>query len=178
MNKVLFLCSGNYYRSRFAEIFFNALAAERGLRWKADSRGLAVDGHSHNVGPISPFALKELEIRGIDCKSRDRYPLQVLRNDLESADLIVALKEAEHRPMLAQNFPEWVHRVEFWHIDDLDCCGTKEAFAKLEKELVRLSHQLAPLDDSPVPLCQPRTPNSRPASTLSITTLLPQQQTL
>lgn len=39
---VLFLCTGNYYRSRFAEIYFNALAAQRGSPWRADSRVAAV----------------------------------------------------------------------------------------------------------------------------------------
>jgi len=30
-NTVLFLCTGNYYRSRFAEVFFNAVATKEGL---------------------------------------------------------------------------------------------------------------------------------------------------
>jgi hypothetical protein len=29
---VLFLCMGNYYRSRFAEILFNSVAVKMGLR--------------------------------------------------------------------------------------------------------------------------------------------------
>ena len=40
--RVLFVCTGNYYRSRFAEAVFNHLAAARGLPWRAVSRGLAV----------------------------------------------------------------------------------------------------------------------------------------
>jgi protein-tyrosine phosphatase len=28
---MLFLCTGNYYRSRFAELLFNHLAKQRGL---------------------------------------------------------------------------------------------------------------------------------------------------
>ena len=37
MKQVLFLCSGNYYRSRFAEHLFNWLAAKVNLSWRADS---------------------------------------------------------------------------------------------------------------------------------------------
>jgi hypothetical protein len=37
---MLFLCTGNYYRSRFAELLFNHLAKQRGLDWQATSRGL------------------------------------------------------------------------------------------------------------------------------------------
>jgi protein-tyrosine-phosphatase len=34
---VLFLCTGSYYRSRFAEIYFNSVALKIGLPWKATS---------------------------------------------------------------------------------------------------------------------------------------------
>ncbi|MSR59513.1 MAG: low molecular weight phosphatase family protein, partial [Planctomycetaceae bacterium] len=51
MPTVLFLCTGNYYRSRFAEVYFNWLAAQRGSVWRADSFGLALD--PNNPGPLS-----------------------------------------------------------------------------------------------------------------------------
>ena len=38
MQTVLFLCTGNYYRSRFAEELFNHRAARDGLSWVAQSR--------------------------------------------------------------------------------------------------------------------------------------------
>lgn len=34
---VLFLCTGNYYRSRFAECLFNSVAGKMGLLWAATS---------------------------------------------------------------------------------------------------------------------------------------------
>src|SRR5689334_1202389 len=61
--RVLFLCSGNYYRSRFAEILFNHFAKARGLDWHADSRGLAKEFGKWNVGPISPYTVKAIEER-------------------------------------------------------------------------------------------------------------------
>ena len=53
---VLFLCTGNYYRSRFAEVLFNHLARERGSCWRAESLGLDLAIGVNNVGPISPPA--------------------------------------------------------------------------------------------------------------------------
>src|SRR5260370_39303693 len=46
---VLFLCTGNYYRSRFAEVLFNSVAAKMGLPWRASSRGLGL-GRGGNKG--------------------------------------------------------------------------------------------------------------------------------
>ena len=47
MKTVLFLSTGNYYRSRFAEILFNSIAPRYGLPWKAESRGLGVEWADH-----------------------------------------------------------------------------------------------------------------------------------
>ncbi len=45
---VLFLCTGNYYRSRFAEALFNSVAGRMGLPWRASSRGLALERGVNN----------------------------------------------------------------------------------------------------------------------------------
>jgi hypothetical protein len=51
--KTVFPCSGNYYRSRFAEELFNHAAKNAGLNWRASSRGLALE--PENIGPVSHF---------------------------------------------------------------------------------------------------------------------------
>src|SRR5437588_8928181 len=115
--RILFLCTGNYYRSRLAEIFFNWQAQLRGLLWRAESRGLALDGC--NYGPISRHTLSRLKEQGIAADDDPRFPLQVKELDLAAADHIIAVKEAEHRPMLEARFPAWRNRVEYWHVHDL-----------------------------------------------------------
>jgi protein-tyrosine phosphatase len=65
-----------------------------------------------------------------------RLPCDVTAQALAAADLIVAVKEAEHRPLLAQRFPEWTERVRYWHVDDVDDLAAPVALAQLE-ELVR-----------------------------------------
>src|SRR5947207_764024 len=96
---VLFLCTGNYYRSRFAEVVFNDRAARRGLPWRAESRGLALERGVNNVGPISRHAYRRLTELGLPFDDYLRLPMAVSEEDLRRADLIVGLKEVEHRPL-------------------------------------------------------------------------------
>ena len=102
---VLFLCTGNYYRSRFAEHLFNHLAARKKLGWAAESRGLRVPGG--NIGPISHHTITRLAACQVQLPKEHRFPLPVCTEDLQRAALVIALKEAEHRAMVAQNFPAW-----------------------------------------------------------------------
>jgi protein-tyrosine phosphatase len=139
-HRVLFLCTGNYYRSRYAEIYFNWHAQERGLAWTADSRGLALD--NYNVGAISRHTLASLKSRGIVSDTCARFPLPVTETDLACADHIVAVKEAEHRPLFEAKFPQWSHRVEFWHVHDLDCATPEIALPELERHVERLLSHL------------------------------------
>ena len=116
---VLFLCTGNYYRSRFAEIPFNSVAGKMGLPWQASSRGLALERGVHNVGPMAMEAIRALEALGVRAEDAvTRLPAQVTTDDLAGADRIVALKQAEHLPLLQERFPAWAEKVEFWHVDD------------------------------------------------------------
>jgi low molecular weight protein-tyrosine phosphatase len=118
MHKLLFLCTGNYYRSRFAELLFNAMAATHAVPWQAFSRGLALDKGVNNVGPISPLAVDALQALGVVSVGAWRFPLQVEEGDLQAADHIIALQEAEHKPYLQERYPAWVDTVEYWHVRD------------------------------------------------------------
>jgi protein-tyrosine phosphatase len=140
MKTVLFLCTGNYYRSRYAEILFNWHAQQRALAWQADSRGL--DPDPRNVGPMSRDTMAALRKLGIPFDKHLRLPLLVTDDDFESAHHIVAVKEAEHRPMIERGFCQWLDRVEFWHVHDLDCCGPDEAIPHLDREVAALLKRL------------------------------------
>jgi protein-tyrosine phosphatase len=116
---VLFLCTGNYYRSRFAEVLFNSVAGKMGLAWSASSRGLALERGANNIGPMATPAVMALEAMGIRAAgATSRLPAQVSAEDLEVGSRIVALKKGEHLPLLLERYPAWVEKVEFWHVDD------------------------------------------------------------
>jgi len=138
--KVLFLCTGNYYRSRFAEMLFNALASQKDLDWHADSRGLEL-GHS-NVGPVYPGVLDQLKMLGFPTEAETRFPIHLEGSDLESADLIIAMNESEHRPRMSQRFEPWTERVLYWDVPDLNLMTAKEAFSQIEMRVSTIVQQL------------------------------------
>jgi protein-tyrosine-phosphatase len=116
---ILFLCTGNYYRSRFAEVMFNHFASQRRLAWKAISRGLALERGIHNIGPMATEAVETLQRLGVCLGAEcERMPQPLTRSDLDKANRIVALKRDEHFPLLLERFPPWANRVEYWHIED------------------------------------------------------------
>jgi protein-tyrosine phosphatase len=139
-DRVLFLCSGNYYRSRFAELVFNHLAAARGLHWRAESRGFRLN--ASNVGPISPHARDALLAAGIPLETTLRFPLAATEQELLAARLVVALDEAEHRPMMCIWFPQWIDRVEYWNIRDVHWTDPSEALPALRAGVERLIERL------------------------------------
>ncbi|HEV3204154.1 MAG TPA: hypothetical protein VGY77_07220 [Gemmataceae bacterium] len=135
---VLFLCTGNYFRSRFAEILFNWVAGKMGLGWKASSRGLALERGVNNVGPMAVSAIKALETMGLRAaEDFARFPVQATSNDLENADLIIALKQDEHQPLLQERFPAWPEKVEYWQVDD-----APQVLGLIESEVMGLTARL------------------------------------
>jgi protein-tyrosine phosphatase len=130
---VLFLCTGNYYRSRFAEHLFNHLAARDGLNWRADSRGLAVELAATLPGTISLDTVRRLVELEIACGDNHRKGVACHADDLSNADFVVAVKEAEHRPLLAARHPGWESKVIYWHVHDLDAATPTEALAEIER---------------------------------------------
>jgi protein-tyrosine phosphatase len=144
MQRVLFICTGNYYRSRFAEILFNAVAQEQELPWEATSRGTDIYGAGkHNVGPISHLARAALETLGVPVAPDIRLPLPLTQGDLAEANLVVAVCEAEHRPHLERDFPAAVERVEFWGVHDLGDTPADEALPAIERQVRALIARLA-----------------------------------
>lgn len=142
-SSVLFLCSGNYFRSRFSEELFNHWAARLAMAWRAESRGLVSDlSGLRNIGRISPHTVEALARRGITPAGAGRWPTPVSREELEYADLVIALKEAEHRPMLARRFPDLVEKVEFWQVDDIDVVPPHVGIRQAEKQLLELLQRL------------------------------------
>lgn len=132
MKKCLFLCTGNYYRSRFAEYYLRHLIANTDLRWTTASRGLALS--DANEGALSIYTQRECERLGVSTEPLD-LPKHLLEADLISSDHVIAVKETEHRALMRNSFPEWEDRIDYWEVHDLDCATPKETLGVL-RELV------------------------------------------
>jgi protein-tyrosine phosphatase len=136
MSRMLFLCTGNYYRSRFAEEYFNHRAGRSGSPWRADSMALGRDLSIYdNPGPISRFALAELERRGVRAAGAGRWPARVEESDFRRYRRVIALSRAEHEPMLQAHFPRQLDAVEFLEIGDVHLEAPADAIGRLAVEL-------------------------------------------
>jgi protein-tyrosine phosphatase len=129
--RVLFLCTGNYYRSRLAEELFNDRVRRLGLDWRAASRALAIERGAENIGPISEHALKALSKFDVTVSHPARYPARCAERDFVEADLVIAMKEAEYRSLVEERFGAWAQRVVYWQVHDLDVVADSAETAKL-----------------------------------------------
>lgn len=149
MKIILFLCTANYYRSRFAEELFNFSAPAECPGWTAISRGIAADLGINNDGPMARAAVQALQKHGIGLDPLlIRRPMQLEIADLESAHHIVALKQAEHLPLMQERFSAWLRsagsgRIEYWHVHDTDHMAPDEALPLIANQVHGLMNRLA-----------------------------------
>jgi protein-tyrosine phosphatase len=137
--KVLFICTGNFYRSRFAEAVFNFHADQRKLPWRAYSRGLAIHWAD---GFLSPFTEAALSERQIPIRYTGLGRIQLTEKDLESADLRIALDRAEHLQMVEDQFPNWTRRIQYWEVPDMPGALPEVALPSIESQILHLLDHL------------------------------------
>ncbi len=143
LHRLLFLCGANYYLSRFCEELFNHYAATRRLPWQALSRALLEAPATRNVGPMSAFAIEQLRKRAIQPLNHLRLPLPVNAFDFETSELVIAVNEAEHRPVLESRWLRHAKAVWYWHVADIDTLPPRHALALAEGQVATLLDELA-----------------------------------
>jgi len=141
---VLFLCTGNYYRSRFAQVWFNHLAERGGLDWRATSAGLRIDVEQKtNAGPMSRNAVAALEARSIDPEPHLVAPRAVRATDLMAADVVVGMLREEHEPMIRAAFAGDAVRVVYWDIRDVPPSEEYDPLAAIDRRVRALIETLS-----------------------------------
>ena len=131
MNQVLFICTGNFYRSRYAETLFNHTTNDYSLKWTSTSRGFR---SSDREAPISRNTMRGLTTKGIYL-TQVRYPIKLSPADLALAHRIILMDELEHRPMMESEFSEWSDHVEYWDIRDIEYESPDQALNRLDKKI-------------------------------------------
>lgn len=139
-NILLFICTGNYYRSRYAEMLFNATKPPS-LDWLAISRGF--DPSPFNPGPIATCVLQRLQERELSAPIELTLPRRLTEADLYGAQCIIALDEAEHRSYIKHWFPSWRNRIAYWRVPDLHLMPANEALGLIERNVEALINELS-----------------------------------
>ena len=135
---VMFICTGNYYRSRFCEIYFNHLTRENLV--PADSKGLWAF-RKINEGMISPHTIKYLSDISLT-SGKMKFPEQMETRHFESGVRIIAMDEVEHRTMMQGEFPDFADQIEYWQVQDIDFTDPAEAMPALKAKVEQLVKEM------------------------------------
>lgn len=138
--RILFVCTGNYYRSRFAEILFNALSEQEALNHQAFSKGLRLS--KNNKGPISKHCIAYFDEQYPDLEYDLRMPIPFDASDFDFYDRIILMDRSEHQPMIAKFYPEQQEKVEYWDIVDDYIKAPEDVLPILEKKVIALTNEL------------------------------------
>ncbi|MDH5460648.1 MAG: low molecular weight phosphatase family protein [Candidatus Bathyarchaeota archaeon] len=130
--KILFVCTGNSFRSPVAEALLKTLRGDL----EADSAG------THPASTIAPNAKRLLE--KMNAAKNLKTPEGVNQKNLEEYDLIVAMKE-EHNNHIINKHPHLKEKIIIWNIDDpyfLPTGSDRRILKEIEENVRELSASL------------------------------------
>ena len=116
MQKILFVCTANIFRSRFSEEVYNHLANRFDLSIRAYSAGLMV-GH-YKTRTIYAPALEQLKLLNIVPRRKDELSIHINDLDLKQFDQVICMDKNEHQPMVRKNKNLINLNIEYWDIVD------------------------------------------------------------
>jgi len=131
--KILFICSGNAYRSPLAEALLKKLRPDLEI----DSAGL------HVIIPISR-EVREYLAKQNATQYLKKTPQSIDRKKLRDYDLIVAMEHI-HTNAILSICPECEARIVEWNIEDpyfLESEDAKNIYAQIENKVEELAKSL------------------------------------
>ncbi len=131
--KILFVCSGNAYRSPVAE----ALLKKNKPEIEVDSAGI------DPASLISEAARKYLARENAQHFLK-KAPEGLSEKDLDKYDLIIAMKP-EHKDVVTSKCPECESKIVVWNIDDpyfLPQGYTEKIFKQIKDKVAELANSL------------------------------------
>jgi protein-tyrosine phosphatase len=138
--RVLFICTGNFYRSRFAEAVFNHHAEQRRIPWTAFSRGLAI--HLAE-GYLSSHTTEALSTRQIELRHTGPARIRLSEDDFLQSDYRIAMDRSEHLQMMLDQFPGWANEIDYWDVSDIPYRSSLDALPEIELRVIQLLEKVS-----------------------------------
>jgi len=132
--KILFVCTGNSYRSPVAEALLKKVRGDL----EVESAG------TQQAGMIAPNAKKFLE-RENALEKLKKTPEGIDQKNLDEYDLIVAMKQ-NHKNEILRRHPQMEDRIEVWDIDDpiyLSYGSDEEVFEEIKRKVIELAKSIS-----------------------------------
>ena len=140
MNNILFVCTGNIFRSRFAEEVFNHLRKINGVDATAFSAGLQVGRYKQRK--LYWPAMKELERLKIEPLRSNEDSVHINDIDVSIYYQIICMDEEEHKPMVRSNELLSGFTFQYWNIVDMPKVSSDISLPKCYKKVESLIDQL------------------------------------
>ena len=146
MQKILFVCTANIFRSRFSEEVYNHLAANMNLSSQAFSAGLMVGNYKTRT--IYSPALEKLKLLNIVPRRKDELSIHINDLDLKQFDQVICMDKSEHQPMVRKNKNLINLDIEYWDIVDEPLVSRNislpQCYTKVENLVNRHLQELRP----------------------------------
>ena len=132
--KILFICTGNSYRSPVAEALLKKVRGDL----EVESAG------TNPAGMIASNAKKFLEKENA-LKNLKGTPEGIDQKNLEEYDLIIAMKQ-NHKNEILRRYPQMEDRIQVWNIDDpinLPYGSDKKVFEEIKRKVIELAESIS-----------------------------------
>ena len=141
MKKVLFVCTANIHRSRFAEEVFNFFCTKHNKDYHAFSAGLRVGDYSYRK--IYFPALENLKVFNIIPKRPNDLSKHIKDVNLENYDKIICMDEDEHKPMVNSDPKLSNYNFEYWNITDMPKVDSDVSLPLCYKKVENLLNEMS-----------------------------------
>ncbi len=131
--KILFVCTGNSFRSPVAEALLKKFRGDL----KVESAG------TYPAGMIAPSAKKFLERENAPEKLKKR-PEGIDQKNVEEYDLIIVMDE-NHKSEILRRYPQTEDRIEVWNIEDpiyLPDGADMEVYSEIKRKVMELAESI------------------------------------
>lgn len=131
--KILFVCTGNSFRSPVAEALLKKVRGD----FEVESAG------TYPAGMIAPNAKKFLE-RENALENLKRTPEGIDQKNVEEYDLIIVMDE-NHKSEILKRYSQTEDRIKVWNIDDpiyLPYGADMEVYNEIKRKVMELAESI------------------------------------